>query len=356
MTGDRDSTKNSRRRRGKGRTGSSDISHGVSEPAGTPGIPEILRARGYRLYGRDGQRYTDFYQNAGFAMAGHRPEGCFQALKSSAAKGLWAEYPGLWRRRLETRLLQMFPFVDRIFLYPDVTAAVRDLEAYSGLPVKIVETPVGFWEGPELSRSGPRGGGEEPRESFEVLRWRPFAMGKEEMSRLSEGSMGEVFIPVLPFPGSFLPVPLCRVRGGSFRPLDESPGVYPWAGSIEGKVSPVLEAVLVKAASGAVRLLEHPREDLWSRFELPGTKRFGPFLSFSLNPLDYTELFTDMLKKGILLPPPSGMARTLQTGGGRKKSPKILRAVQAPAIVPSELDEGEAAPLIREMRRRYGIG
>lgn len=301
-----------------------------------PGIPEILRARGYRLYGRKGRRYIDFYQNDGFAMAGHRPEGIFQVLKSSAAKGLWAEYPGIWRGRLETQLRKIFPFVDRVFLYPDIHTAVRDISFCFGLPVEIIETPLGFRPGREgLQVGGATASKEEraTRDTYKVLRWRPFAMTDTDMARLSAGESCEVFLPVLPFPGRFLPVPLCRIRGSDFEPCSGGDGLpFPR----EGEVSSVLEAVLVKAASGVVGLLEHSREELWSRFDFPGTDRIGPFLNFNLNLLDYTALFTDMLKEGILLPPPAGPLR-------------------APAIIPFEIDEGEAAPLIKEMRRRYGI-
>lgn len=337
-----------------------------------PGIPEILRARGYRLYGRKGQRYIDFYQNDGFAMAGHRPEGIFRVLKSSAAKGLWAEYPGIWRGRLETQLRRIFPFVDRVFMYPGIHAAVRDLSRYFGMPVEIIETPIGFRQGREgLPVDGPTASMEPTaataskkeqagRDTCEVLRWRPFAMTDAEMTRLSAGEAGEVFLPVLPFPGKFLPVPLCRVRGSSFEPCGDGEGL---SFSREGEVSPVLEAMLVKAASLAAGLLEHAREDLWSLFDLPGTDRIGPFLNFHMNLLDYTALFTDMLKEGILLPPPGrtpSAANLLQhlaeRSQGVRQTQQTLQAQRAPAIIPFEFDEGEAAPLIKEMRRRYGIG
>ena len=49
----------------------------MAESAGAPGwlpprVPVIRRARGYRLYGFDGRRCLDLFQDGGRAVLGHR--------------------------------------------------------------------------------------------------------------------------------------------------------------------------------------------------------------------------------------------------------------------------------------------
>src|SRR6056297_2680366 len=106
-----------------------------------PEIPVIRRARGYRLYDTHGNRYIDFYQNAGAAMNGHRPDGALRIFKATAAKGLWAEYPTVWKGRLERQFRQLFPFVERVFPFPNLEVALIALSEYFKRPVHIIETP-----------------------------------------------------------------------------------------------------------------------------------------------------------------------------------------------------------------------
>src|SRR6056297_168025 len=288
-----------------------------------PGIPEIRRARGYRLYDAHGNRYIDFYQNAGAAMNGHRLDGALLVFKATAARGLWAEYPTVWKGRLERQIRQLFPFVERVFTFPNLELALSALSDYFKRPVRILETPGADRESRDM----------EGLENLGIIRWRPFAMTQGEMRQLIEGKFGEVFIPAVPFPGNFLPVPICRIRGGSFEPLASREVPY----CRSGGTSPVLEALLVKAVAQTRELVANPQPELWKQFDLPGIERTGPFLRFCMDGLEYEGFFTELLKHGILLPPPS-------------------HGVRMPAIVPGEYDPGEVAPLIDEMRRRYGNG
>ena len=258
------------------------------------------------MYGYDGKRYIDFYQNEGFALNGHRPAEVLQALKSSAARGVWAEYPSVWEGRIEKLLKRLFPFVDRVFLYSDLEKLLRDASAHMHAHISIADTPSELWE-----KSGEQG--------VSLIRWRPFAMNTEETMALEEGKSGEIFIPLIPFPGRFLPIPVCRIHG-TFMPSHET------------LVNPVLGALMVKSIASTIRRLKDEDGQGWEEFDCPVLRRRGPYFRLRLQEEKYSRLFTEMLNEGILLPPSSCV----------------------PAIIPAEYNEGEVLPLKRALRRVYG--
>jgi len=278
-------------------------------------LPRLKSARGYRLYGADGRRYIDFYQNGGYAMTGHRPAEVLQALKSSAARGLWAEYPSGWQYRAEQMLKQLLPFADKVFLYPNEETVLKDVSAYYQAPVKIRETPAGFWEDEE--KNGKTAGEDE---AVPITRWRPFGLDPAGEESLAAGEMGELFIPLVPFPGRFLPVPVCGVKGCGFSP------------SIEQENSPVLCTLMVKSIAQTRKLIDECNPDRWRAFDLTGVKRSGPYLRFDGGEEQYAELYRKMLEEGVLLPPDRNI----------------------PAIIPPEYTSGEIKPLMNELRRSYG--
>ncbi len=197
-------------------------------PERRPALPEIRRARDYHLYGAHGRRYLDLYQNGGRAILSHRPKGLAKRLKGVVDQGLWGDYPSVYTRRLETVLRALFPAYSEVRLYATAGRAV----AAAG----------GAVADPALDGGG-RGGGKAeapggaphgPRAAW----WRPFLAADAgdggEGSSDHDAAAPELLLPVLPFPASFAPQPVCAVR----------PGLLPDSDA----VSPVLLAGLVQAA------------------------------------------------------------------------------------------------------------
>lgn len=296
-------------------------------------LPVIKSARGYRLYGEDGRRYVDFFQNNGYAMGGHRPADALQALKSSAARGLWAEYPSPRQEKVERLMAQLLPFVDRVFLYPHMDAALAGASAGFGAPVRLQETPLGFHSGREMPAAG---------DALSIMHWRPFALDPVQEDALAGGEYGELCIPLIPFPGSFLPVPLCRIRGGRFEPGSVSgrrtaSAAGPESSETFGRFaesSPVLCALMIKSIAQSRKMIAECDAERWKEFDLPGLERTGPYLHFRIDEGGYAELYSRMLEEGVLLPP----------------------ARDIPAIIPADYNPGDVKPLLHALRRLYGDG
>jgi len=76
-------------------------------------LPTVLRARGYRLYTKDGRRLTDLWLNCGAAVLGHTPANLLREIKNAAERGLYAPFPHFTEGRLIKALSLLFP--DRSF-------------------------------------------------------------------------------------------------------------------------------------------------------------------------------------------------------------------------------------------------
>jgi hypothetical protein len=79
----------------------------VNDPAAA--MPRIRRARGYRLYGLDGRRYLDLYQDGGRAILGHRGGRAVTAMKNALSEGLHSCLPSVHEARLLKALGRAFP-------------------------------------------------------------------------------------------------------------------------------------------------------------------------------------------------------------------------------------------------------
>ena len=89
-------------------------------------VPAVLRARGFRLYTRAGQRLIDLWQNGGSAVLGHTPPNLLRELKNTASRGLYAPFPHFLEVRFIKALSQFFP--NRSFrLYSSAPAALEPL-------------------------------------------------------------------------------------------------------------------------------------------------------------------------------------------------------------------------------------
>jgi len=78
-------------------------------------IPNVLRARGFRLYLADGGKRTgqarlvDLWLNGGAAVLGHTPPNLLRELKNAASRGLYAPYPHFTESRFLKALSKLFP-------------------------------------------------------------------------------------------------------------------------------------------------------------------------------------------------------------------------------------------------------
>ncbi|MDR2803666.1 MAG: hypothetical protein LBB22_05190 [Treponema sp.] len=93
-------------------------------------LPEITRARGFRLYGNGGLRLVDLWQNGGAAILGHKPSGVVREIKNTAERGLFSPFPHTARRRFTKALERLFPQM-AFKVYADW----RDLPDYQKFPL-----------------------------------------------------------------------------------------------------------------------------------------------------------------------------------------------------------------------------
>ncbi len=277
-----------------------DMAREIDQP--TYSMPIIARARGYRLYDLHGKRYIDLFQNNGRAILGHRPEGLSQVMKSTASRGLMAEYPSVYDGRLEKILKLMFPEFLYFRLYAN---RERTLEALShAVGSKITHNII---HDPAMSDS----------DKGKVAFWRPFLADKKFSHNL--------LIPIMPFPGNFIPDIVCirsKLIAAKMPPGD--------------MISPFLIDAMVKAISLLIREM-HSTVGEGSEFQrlidVFTWDRRGPYINTRMDQVSYIELFKKALEMGILLPPGENY----------------------PIIIPREFSDGEIEGLTRFVRSMTGV-
>ena len=343
-------------------------------------LPLIHRARGYRLYGAEGRRYIDFYQDGGRALLGHRPAGWTRIVKSTGNRGLFASYPSRFAGKARRAALSLFPWAEDAHIFPDFRTALSALsERGTGEPAADAESAAGGGQAPggdPATWGAPAIGAvpmfrsadvltsayEELRDPMTVPLLRPFGPGweaengesseaeKESADRVRSGAWGRWLLPLLPIPGGIGGAVILELAGGDYERGTE-PGGNRMQG--EGDISPLSEELMLRAMADLSRFMQETDAERWRLFDLPGFERRGPYLLFrprahedalieavdpgegsSLDASDvreYNNLFKTMLQRGVLLPP----------------NPAV------PAIIPGEYSDGEVQPLIQESRRRY---
>jgi hypothetical protein len=143
-------------------------------------IPAIRRARDFRLYTAGGKRLLDLWLAGGLAVLGHTPPALLRELKNTAARGLFAPFPGPEDRRLVKALSLLFPGrVCRV--YDGEAALCRALEQAGLFPADYPPDPA----------FGP------PPPPPALSLWRPFISGA---SPLDVPEDIPVLIPLLPLP------------------------------------------------------------------------------------------------------------------------------------------------------------
>ncbi|MDR2434588.1 MAG: hypothetical protein LBD47_08465 [Treponema sp.] len=121
-------------------------------------VPEVLRARDFRLYTKGGRRLVDLWQNGGAAVLGHTPHLLLRELKNTASRGLFAPFPHFLEGRFIRALSRLFP--GRAFrFYASAPAAAGDL---------LKKGAAGFWR-PFLNPLAPLAAADAPEVLIPVL-------------------------------------------------------------------------------------------------------------------------------------------------------------------------------------------
>ena len=242
-----------------------------------PGLPQIRRARGYRLYDRAGGRYLDLFQEGGAAILGHRGASALAAMKNVLSQGLAAGLPSAWEARLTCAVARMFPAYRAVRLY---SSRQRALEAAS----RFLGTRVGPSDllDPALDPSA-------AARSRAAL-WRPLLPTDVEIGGAADRPAA-VLLPVLPFSVCGAPAPVCF--------LDELPGSVPGSDIIPG----FLLAGALRALAG---LGSATGRKAFAGLPLDGTrgwKRVGPYVRAVFDRAEYPGVFAQFLRAGVLLSP-----------------------------------------------------
>ncbi|MGM0432886.1 MAG: glutamate-1-semialdehyde aminotransferase [Spirochaetota bacterium] len=264
-------------------------------------MPIIVRARGYRLYDQKGRRYIDLYQNNGRAVLGHRPEGLNQVMKATASRGLFAEYPSVYDKRLEKILKLMFTDYSKFRLYANRERAMEALSLALGKQVR----------GRNITDPAMT-----DQTSEKLMFWRPFIPEQQVKP--------DLLLPIFPFPGSFVPYVVCIRNVQLLKKMPAS-----------DMISPFLLDGLIKSISLLIRTMHSPTgsgSEFQRLIDVLEWDRRGPYINTRLESVAYAEVFKKALEQGVLLPPGENY----------------------PVIIPREFSEGEIQGVLRFVRSLNG--
>jgi len=269
-------------------------------------IPDVLRARGFRLYLEGGQRLVDLWLNGGAAALGHTPANLLREIKNTASRGLYAPLPHFTEKRFIKALSKLLPgFNFRVYAAP---------------PRELIEL---------FLKGNPQRG----TKDYSAKLWRPFTDPLNPF--LSD--CASLIIPIIPGIQTWrggLPYGLCVAafkHGGQGTPVKTD--------SVEInkliKILPpsdILPPVLLAAATrGIYDLLASPERAkpklprVLKTLENSRWTRSGIYLHLKEKPAsdEWEKLFNKFLEAGFLPPP----------------SPEF------PLILPGEMSDGEEAKL-----------
>jgi len=231
-------------------------------------VPDVLRAREFRLYTKAG-RLVDLWQNNGAAVLGHTPPSLLKTLKNTASRGLYAPFPHFLEARYHMALSRIFP--DRHF------------SLYSAPP-------------PGLEKLVANGS---------AALWRPFS---DSASPLRVPESLPILIPVIPGIQTWrdsLPLGLCvlairneRSPGddtlGDFLPpvllAAAARGIYDLISAAPARANPMYPRIAKALKNGE-------SQKFWQRGGIYLTPRQEP------SQTEWAALFRRFLENGFLLPP-----------------------------------------------------
>jgi hypothetical protein len=260
-------------------------------------MPNVLRARGFRLYLANGKRIIDLWLNGGAAVLGHTPPNMLRELKNTASRGLYAPFPHFTEGRLYKALLKLFP--------------ENSFRLYAAPPAELIN----FFK----------------NQHKQVKFWRPYTNPADPFTANND-DMEELFIPILPGIQTWrdgMPFGLCVAAAKKEEILAQLPP--------GDTFSPILLAV---AARGIHDLLAAPHR---AKTNLPRIakalknnvssktvwKRRGIYLTLNedITRETWAELHCKFLEAGFLLPP------------------NFSQNDVHPLILPGEMSDGEEAKL-----------
>jgi len=268
-------------------------------------VPQIRRARGYRLYASNERRLLDCYQEGGRALLGHRPGKLIHDTKNVLERGMLSAFPSAEQERARRAVLH---------LLAPVTGA-SGLESFDAwfLPVgspylaklrtECTIRDLAFPDAPPTDRTN------EPENSAVPL-WRPWlpadSLNDAAAALASHGRM----LVRIPLPSLFL---IEVVLAGP----DGLPSL---------RIPPIPEPVF-KAVSVVCGVLQ--RQSQPQTPGVPGFRACGPYLWMndhaSLDHDEYARRFSEFLDNDILISP----------------DPAV------PSIMPAEYSDGELKLLRR---------
>jgi hypothetical protein len=262
-------------------------------------LPDITRARGYRLYTRQGKRFIDFWQDGGRSILGVRQAGFTLVVKDRLSAGLYRDLPSAWGRQFPRLASLKFPGWATSRVFASEERALRALELHAGLGSGSLRSAFDL---PDPAK------GEAAKNGLSLLR--PFLPLPE----------AEACLALLPLPPPLSPGLLLFAR---------DPGQ-----SVE---SDIVSPLQLAAAAKALSDLEYRKKDFaeaqW-RLADPFIRglfaRRGPYLLPECGEGDYPSLFKELLDSGVLISPEHGV----------------------PSVLPFEWDEGELKPLRSAARPR----
>jgi hypothetical protein len=227
-------------------------------------MPDVTRARGFRLYLANRKRLVDLWQNGGAAVLGHTPPNLLREIKNTASRGLYAPFPHFTEGRYIKALALLFPgYSFRLYAAP-----TQELIA--------------------LYASG------------SACLWRPFV--NPDFPFIVTGRT-PLLVPVLPGIQGWrneLPMGLCVVAAKSENELSQL--------SHSERLSPIL---LATAARGLHNLLATPQRAkpdyprIFKALQNNTWQRQGIYLTLKEPPVSgaWETLFNKFLDAGFLLPP-----------------------------------------------------
>ena len=229
-------------------------------------VPEVLRARDFRLYTRGG-RLVDLWQNGGAAVLGHTPPSLLKELKNTASRGLYAPFPHFLEGRYIKALARIFPG--------------RNFRLYAAAPLELHA----------LAAAG------------KASLWRPFLVPAVP---LSVPELPPVLIPVVPGIQGWrggLPTGLCILAANgsidaSLPPGDFLPPVL-LAAAARG-IYDLIAASAERAAPARIARAMASGGEADCRWQMQGL-----YLSLRQAPTEdeWAALFRHFLDNGFLLPP-----------------------------------------------------
>lgn len=249
-------------------------------------LPRINRARGWRVYDKQGNRFLDLSMDNSRAVLGYRPGLVNKYIKNALSKGVSSPYPSVYSFKLKQALRKWLPGLKSIAIFKDSYSLLRFLKEQMGMDASDIADPA-FSD-----------------RVSSVSYLRPFLHVPD----------CEFLVPVFPVPGFVLPAVLCSFNDVSL-PDDE-----------------LANPVLLSAATRSIFdvMLEDSKKELWKQ-SLDCPDLFierGPYLVFSKHFDNYDKVFRFFIDRGIILP--------------------VSQSI--PGVFPGELSDGELKKLRKACR------